>query len=48
MTDVPPDPKPVRDVDIPAPAPVEVPGQGGFNDGEVEIEEPLEDEMPPL
>jgi len=48
MTDVPPDPKPVRDVDIPAPPPVEIPGQGGFNDGEVEIEEPLEDEMLPL
>ena len=48
MTDQPLDPKPVPDKDD-APEPLtEVPGEGGFNDGEVEIEEPREDELPPV
>lgn len=48
MTDVPPDPLPLPDREVPTPPPTEVPGEGGFNDGEVEIEEPLGDEIPPL
>jgi len=53
MSDTPPDPNPDPDtrdpdIDIPGSVPTEVPGEGGFNDGEVEIEEPLEDEIPPV
>ena len=52
MTDQPLDPKPIPDPtpngDV-SPEPLtEVPGEGGFNDGEVEIEEPREDELPPV
>lgn len=60
MTDEPLDPKPMPDtVPSPVPNPVpnkdpapepltEVPGEGGFNDGKVDIDEPRQDEIPPI
>ena len=55
MTDQPLEPQPLEPKPVPdpdggnTPEPLtEVPGEGGFNDGEVEIEEPREDELPPV
>lgn len=56
MADLPPDAEPDTpepdvpepDADVPFPSPHEVPDKGGFPDEEVEIEEPREDEIPPV